>query len=285
MKSLHTRSQKRLTWTNRAARHKEKELRKRLKASQNRPAMVEPLEDRHMLSVMAAATGTSDHDLSSFPSDMAEMAGTIYFSAETRDIGRELWKYTPGGNPPAVVKDINGGAETSDPSELTVVGSTLFFVAHDGAVDRGYELWKTDGTDAGTTRVSDFQDPQNHVSQLTAVGDVIFFTAYDADGYGQLWRCGESDTATSMVTVYSGEESPDPTELAEANGALYFSAWGNWAGKEEGFEPWSVSMEGTTPQLTRLEDVNATWDDDTELGESSSPHGFTAAGDDRERPE
>src|SRR5256885_1520773 len=89
----------------------------------------------------------------SFPHDLANVNGTLFFSANDGTHGDELWKSDGTAAGTVLVKDINPGSADSSPSDLTNVNGTLFFVADDGT--NGRELWKSDGTAAGTVLVKD----------------------------------------------------------------------------------------------------------------------------------
>lgn len=87
-------------------------------------------------------------DVSSWPSDFAVYNGELYFSASTRDIGREIWKTdgTTAGTTLAV--DVTPGPASTGPQSFLEFDGQLFFGAW-GSND----LYRTDGTAAGTQRV------------------------------------------------------------------------------------------------------------------------------------
>jgi len=94
----------------------------------------------------------------SFPRDLINVGGTLFFSADDGINGRELWKSDGTAAGTVMVEDINPGPATCFPSgiasgSLTAMCGTLFFSADDGT--HGRELWKSDGTTAGTVLVKD----------------------------------------------------------------------------------------------------------------------------------
>src|SRR5437764_858223 len=130
----------------------------------NRPARrcVELLESRVLLSVtLLKDIHPGSGSWASMPAQTVDLDGPafftvygeVYFVADDKVHGYELWKTdgTAGGT--GLVRDVFTGPGTSGAGNLTNVNGTLFFVADAGA--GGYELWKSDGTEAGTVRVKD----------------------------------------------------------------------------------------------------------------------------------
>ncbi len=74
---------------------------------------------------------------SSFPAYMTNVNGTLYFSAYTDVLGRELWKYTPSEGA-VLVADAVAGIGSLNPSKLTNVNGELLF---SGSVSSGQELF------------------------------------------------------------------------------------------------------------------------------------------------
>lgn len=94
----------------------------------------------------------------SFPSDLVNVDGTLYFTARNDTNGRQLWKSDGSEQGTVLVKVIGNGAFNSDPQYLTAFNGDLYFAANDNV--NGYELWKSDGSALGTAVVL----PQGAVS-------------------------------------------------------------------------------------------------------------------------
>jgi ELWxxDGT repeat protein len=88
---------------------------------------------------------------SSNPTELTNVGGRLFFSADNGTSGRELWMSNGTAAGTKRVKDINPGSGGSNPHELTNVGGRAFFAADDGT--SGIELWISDGTAPGTRRV------------------------------------------------------------------------------------------------------------------------------------
>ena len=152
---------------------------------------------------------------SSFPFELANVNGTLFFDAADGTNGRELWMSdgTPAGTTmvdDARVPDggIAPGVVSSDPAGLTNVNGTLFFAAMDTSTN-GVELWMSDGTPAGTTMVDDDVVPDgginpgisqgSHPAGLTNVNGTLFFAAMDGTNGVELWMSDGTPAGTTMV--------------------------------------------------------------------------------------
>jgi ELWxxDGT repeat protein len=133
----------------------------------------------------------------SFPDDLANVNGTVFFAADDGTNGTEPWKSdgTPSGT--NMVKDGIPGSNGSSPQFFTNAGGVAFFQAVDDT--NGIELWKSDGTSPGTTVVEDaipgggINSTPNDVADsspdsLTNVAGTLFFSALDASNNTELWK-------------------------------------------------------------------------------------------------
>ena len=113
----------------------------------------------------------------SFPDNLTNVNGTLFFTAGDGFTDVELWKSDGTEAGTVRVKDINPGSNSSEPIRLTNVNGTLFFTADNGV--NGRELWKSDGTEAGTVLVQDLNPGGNSSdpSNLTDFNGTLFFKA------------------------------------------------------------------------------------------------------------
>ncbi|MBC7820459.1 MAG: matrixin family metalloprotease, partial [Planctomycetaceae bacterium] len=178
----------------------------------------------------------------SFPRELVDVNGTLFFAATTPGAGNELWKSDGTVEGTVLVKDINSGAingvTSSFPSGLTNVNGTLFFVATDDFMRRNdgilrRALWKTDGTSEGTVMVADvtpFIPSPGASGFIVAVGDTLYFSGSDdhvsledEDHGTELWKsngtaAGTVEVANIAPDIPGSESSSIPQRLIDVNG-------------------------------------------------------------------
>ncbi len=194
------------------------------------------------------------------PDELVQVDGALFFRANDGVHGVELWRSDGTADATVLVKDINPGPSDSIPAFLTEVHGTLFFAADDGA--HGVELWRSDGTEAGTVLLQDILPGATpaHPGDLTNVSGTLFFRALDrfpaplgtaSPGIGELWKSDGTEAGTLPVKdIGRGPFRSDPSQLANANGILIFSANDGRVGREV----WR--SDGTEEGTMLLKDIN-----------------------------
>lgn len=121
---------------------------------------------------------------SSYPSELADADGTLFFRAKDYADNFELWKSDGTEAGTVLVKDIQAGSSGSHPGYITSVSGSVFFTADDGI--RGWELWRSDGTEAGTHLVADIEPGNNgsYPESFTEWNGALYFTADTRQGPG-----------------------------------------------------------------------------------------------------
>jgi ELWxxDGT repeat protein len=208
----------------------------------------EALESRTLLSA-ALVKDIENLSFSSFPRELTEVNGTVYFLASRQDIDNELWRTDGTSSGTVLVRDINPGLAGGAPRYLTNLNGVLYFSADDGV--HGNELWTSDGTSAGTVMVKDiFPGAANSSpSFLTNVNGQLYFAAQAGTNDVELWTSDGTEVGTVLVANLNLGGQSQPRELRNVLGTLFFTANDGVNGREL----WTVSGPTATPMLI---DVN-----------------------------
>jgi trimeric autotransporter adhesin len=169
--------------------------------------------------------GIESYPNSSYPDNLTNVNGTLFFVANDGTHGRELWKSDGSRKGTVLVKEINPGGRDSYPMHLTNVKGTLFFAADDGT--HGSELWKSDGTSAGTVRVADINpgNASSNPTALTNVNGALYFAANDGAHGSEPWRSnGKASGTVLLKDINPGGSSSSPEFFTLTGGHLFFTA-------------------------------------------------------------
>jgi len=201
---------------------------RRMKAGRVRTAVIEALEQRHVLSASTVAfesvadnlevADMNEETLGLIPEDLTVAGDLVFFTADDGVHGRELWRSNGTSNGTYLVADIVEGPEdyfSVHSGQRTVAfGESLFFVVENA--EGGDELWKTDGTAGNAELVQALPAPP---SEMLAVNDQLFM------GIGNsLWVSdGTPDGTTEQKALIHA-----PTELTAVGDSLFFAASELW---------------------------------------------------------
>jgi ELWxxDGT repeat protein len=191
---------------------------------------------------------------SSNPSNMLDINGTLYFTAND-GYGIKLWKSDGTEQGTVIVKDT-----LDEMSNFTEMNGTLYLSASGN--DSRNELWKSDGTEVGTMMVKDINTKifstimgdegtySSYPNNLLSIGDTLYFTADDGYHGREVWKSNGTVSGTVMLKDISPYNTNMIGSLAEFNGTLYF--------REDdgvhGSEVWKSN--GTTSNTVMLKDIN-----------------------------
>lgn len=210
--------------------------------------------------------------VSSNPTNLVNVNGTVYFTVSNGVNGVELWKSNGTAAGTVLVKDIVAGSGSSNPAHLTNVNGTLFFTAETAA--HGRELWKSNGTAAGTVLVKDIWPGTRYgfyfglTDTLINVNGTLFFTANNGVNGVELWKSNGTAAGTVLVKdINPGALTSGPHLLTVINGTLFFVAndggvTGHELWKSNGTLAGTQLVRNINPSrgyhITELEAVNGT---------------------------
>ena len=187
-----------------------------------------------------------------------------FFVGYDANAGLEVWKTDGSVANTAIVKDVSQG-QSSVYNILSIEANT-FFAPNEGYA-KGNQLWKTDGTTAGTVLVKTISpNGDSNPTNFTNLNGTLVFTANDGTGVN-LWKSDGS--AAGTVKVKAQVYVVNYSELYNANGALFFSAFTTLANPFDNvdFELWK--SDGTSAGTVLVKDIYAG------SGDGSNPFGFT----------
>jgi ELWxxDGT repeat protein len=160
--------------------------------------------------------------VSSMPSYMTDLNGTLYFESTDNMYYHTLWKSNGTSETTVEVAD-----ELWQANNITNINGTLYF---GGSHYLREELWKSDGTTAGTMLVkniaSDEWEPSSsYPHYFTAFNNKVFFNASDEWSHTYLYQTDGTLEGTSAFepTDYTNAYG-DPYQLTVVGNKLFFTA-------------------------------------------------------------
>ena len=155
--------------------------------------------------------------------------GYLYFQAYDLATGVELWRAS-STSAPALVADIEVGANDSAPNDFEAYNGRLYFAA--GTSGDGRELWSTDGTSARREADIWIGSASSNPSELTVLGSMLYYSADDSSNR-ELHRF--DGTVDHLVGEIDASGSSYPSSLTVVGDALY-----------------SVASDGATTGIARV---------------------------------
>ncbi len=165
--------------------------------------------------------------------ELTNIGGTLYFSANDGSAGYELWKSDGTWSGTTLVADISPGQQGSGPSRITEFKGELYFRANDGS--RGEELWKSNGTPAGTVLMKDIGSgiTSGQPDSLTNVAGTLYFSAFSTTTGRELWKTSGTPESTILVAdIRPGVQGSEVSAIHPVEGMAYFSATDGVTGRE-----------------------------------------------------
>lgn len=193
---------------------------------------------------------------SSYPQNLTQLNGFLFFSADDGTHGFELWK-TDGSNPGTIlVKDLTpGNSGTDNLRDFTVVNNQLYFTCKTGT-----ELWMSNGNSSGTDTLITFPDIGTlQDNSLFALNNSLLFVTQDfSTGHLSLWKSnGTATTTNKLKTFNNGGNSIHFSTFRLYKNEVYFLAHDGLSGQEV----WKT--DGTVAGTILLKDINLGMNDGT----------------------
>lgn len=166
----------------------------------------------------------SAHGHGSFPGQMTNAGGTLYFGA-TKNCERSLWKTDGTATGTSKVFALA-------PMEIAVSGGTVFFTGFPWVCDEpsgdSNRLMTTDGTPGGT---HDVMLP-NISRQLTDMGGKLYFSARGGHNHPRMWRSDGTPSGTAKLEP--SVPLIDQSGLQSVAGGLWWANAGAWLWTSDG---------------------------------------------------
>jgi ELWxxDGT repeat protein len=165
--------------------------------------------------------------------------GKIYFSAQTPELGRELYVFD--GISTSLVVDFNVGAASgmySSNGVLGVFNSRLLLIMNDGAT--GYELYQFDGSTISLVVDAKPGSDHGYPTNLIEFGGELYFSAttFVTSSYGFVWDYANPPQLLSQE--HAGYNLEGFSSPAIVGTDLYFVA------RTQGLEPGLVKFDGSS---------------------------------------
>jgi uncharacterized delta-60 repeat protein len=171
-------------------------------------------------------TGNVTSDGGSNPTNLTDINGTLYFSADDLINGRELWKLDPTSSAPTLI-DVIPGANSSNPVGMTDVNGTIYFQAFDST--NGAELWSFDPKTPGSSPkiVQDLYPGSTGSTpiDLKNVNGTLYFSAFDVTSISQRrWTLDTTkpNSKPQVLTVGAFDPSIIKNQI-DVDGTRYFT--------------------------------------------------------------
>src|SRR5919202_2235052 len=132
---------------------------------------------------------------SSYPQDLTNANGTLYFTAYNSSNGTELWRINPTTNTPELVGGFNPGTARSNVAILGYENGKLYLRADNGI--NGSELWTLDVS-------NDAPVVTNAIADQAATEDTAFIFTIPANTFSDV----DGDTLTYSATLADGSALP-----------------------------------------------------------------------------
>lgn len=183
--------------------------------------------------------------IGSEPNQLVDFSGTLFFTADDGQSGRELWQSGGTAGSTQLVVDLRPGPLGSGvdpvfgdpprdgPEFMTLHQGELYFVATDATT--GAEVWKSDGSAAGTTLAFELAPDLESFrpEALMSTDNYLFFTAENPTTGRELYRTDGTAAETVLLEEpIPGPGSSAPQPLGTLDDSVFYVARSETAGLE-----------------------------------------------------
>ncbi len=179
---------------------------------------------------------------SSFPEQLVDLDGVLYFVADDQQHGEELWRSDGTEDGTYMVIDLEEGSNSSTIRNLTAANGKLYFEASPFLKSDG--LWTSDGTAEGTSFVHSLDRPSigARPTHFTEVGDLVYFASNSSFTFTQgVWKTNGTPEGTQRI----GDLEGLIYAMRENNGQLFFTLTTN----HSDHSLWKVDHSQNQPEL------------------------------------
>ena len=202
----------------------------------------------------------------SFPEQLTDINGTLYFSADAQN-DEDDEPYTSDGNTATLIQTLNPpGGQGSHPEGFVEHGGDVYFSATGQGTGR--ELWKATSLTSAEL-VNDVAGSANP-TELAATSNRLFYAANDENSSDrELWTSSGPLTSGSAqaLDLFPGPfKGSNPTDIVEVGGKVYFVGEDELHGRElfvlSEFTPSveSVVINDGSAQRSQITSVTVTFD-------------------------
>ena len=161
---------------------------------------------------------------SSNPANFCNVNGTLYFSADNGQLGRQIWKSNGTSATTWSISTLNTfGVLGVSIGQVVHLNGTVFFTAGSGVPNLGYQVHKVNAQGTGTVKLDNVLIAEN----LTPCNGRVFFTQTPQfSGLKLSYVTANSNVVTEVKNfpVIPNEPSPIPKNLTAVGETLYFTA-------------------------------------------------------------
>ncbi|MGC4244929.1 MAG: hypothetical protein QM686_22660 [Herbaspirillum sp.] len=188
---------------------------------------------------------TATNPEGSYPDEFCSIGDTIYFTAQTKTYGRELWKSNGTSKGTVLVKDILPGRDSSFPEHLLNYKGTLYFSV-------GPNLWKSNGTAESTVLIHKGEN-YNYIHHISIIGEMIYFISSYQNFESNIifWKSdGTTEGTACIADVPNSIINTPPIKVGEN---LYFLTL------DQSYHSKLWKLDSTTGTLSMLKNLTPRW--------------------------